>query len=157
MVAPSSFVLPGTVRQYARSRPFNIRHLSLDLDLLVDEKRVAGFATLEVERVDAEADRLQLDAVGFEIGSVKLVTGDELPTTKWEYDGDQLYVTIPKAWQQCTVEIEYAVTPRRGLYFIEPDEIVTDRPRQVWSQCQDQDARYWFPCHDAPDAKMTSE
>ncbi len=155
--APCSFVLPGTVRQYARSRPFDIRHLSLDLDLLVVEKRVLGVAALDIERVDVDADALQLDAVGFEISSVKLTVNDAPLSTGWKYDGDRLHVAIPKGLQRCTVEVDYGVTPRRGLYFLEPDAVVADRPRQVWSQCQDQDARYWFPCHDAPDAKMTSE
>ena len=48
-------------------------------------------------------------------------------------------------------------TPRRGLYFLEPDEHVPDRPRQVWSQCQEEDARHIFPCHDKPHVKMTTE
>ncbi len=155
--APSSFVLSGTVRQYARSRPFSIRHLCLDLDLIVDDKRVTGIATLELERVDAEAEILMLDAVGFEINSVKLLVDDQPRGAKWKYDGDRIHVNMPMDVGQCTLEVDYAVTPRRGLYFLEPDAVVQNRPRQVWSQCQDQDARYWFPCHDAPDAKMTSE
>ncbi len=32
-----------------------------------------------------------------------------------------------------------------------------DRPVQVWSQCQDEDARHWFPCHDKPHVKMTTK
>src|SRR5262249_14701340 len=38
-----------------------------------------------------------------------------------------------------------------------PDEHVHDRPRQVWSQCQDEDGRFFFPCHDKPHQKMTLE
>ena len=155
--APSSFVLPGTQRKYPRSRPFSIRHLALDLDLLVEAKKVSGLATLEFERADAGADTLELDAVGFEMGSVKLVVEEEPQNVIWNYDGDRLYIAVPKEVTRATVEIEYSVTPRRGLYFLEPDAEVPNRPRQVWSQCQDQDARYWFPCHDSPDIKMTSE
>ena len=51
----------------------------------------------------------------------------------------------------------YAATPRRGLYFLEPDEHVPDRPRQVWTQCQEEDARHFVPCHDKPHVKMTTE
>jgi len=155
--APSRFVLSGTLRQYARSRPFEIRHLCLDLDLLVDQKRVAGIAGLDIERVDATSRTAVLDAVGFEINSVKLIHDDEPTDAKWHYDGDQLHVEVPLDMKLCTIEVNYTATPRRGLYFLEPDSTVKDRPRQVWSQCQDQDARHWFPCHDAPDAKMTSE
>lgn len=155
--APSNFVLSGTVRQYARSRPFSIRHLCLDLDLLVDQKRVAGIAALDLVRTDNDAETLDLDAVGFEINSVTLIVNDETRNVKWNYDGDQLHVAMPRELTRFTIEVDYAVTPRRGLYFLEPDSVIKDRPRQVWSQCQDQDARYWFPCHDAPDSKMTSE
>jgi aminopeptidase N len=125
--------------------------------LIVDQKRVAGVATLDLERADSEAETLVLDAVGFEINSVNLVVNDEIRKVKWNYDGDRLHVAVPTELELFSVEVDYAVTPRRGLYFLEPDSVVTDRPRQVWSQCQDQDARYWFPCHDAPDSKMSSE
>src|SRR4029079_59448 len=41
--------------------------------------------------------------------------------------------------------------------FLAPDAKVKNRPLQVWSQCQDEDARHWFPCHDKPNVKMTTE
>ncbi len=153
----SRFVLAGTARQYARSRPFDIRHLALDLDLLVAEKRVKGSASLEFERVASQAGTFTLDAVGFDIESVALWVGEASLDAPWQYDGDQLHVEVPLDVSDGVLHVEYSATPRRGLYFIEPDATVKDRPRQVWSQCQDQDARHWFPCHDAPDAKMTSE
>src|SRR5690606_1548858 len=54
-------------------------------------------------------------------------------------------------------EIHYRAVPRRGLYFLAPDAKVTTRPVQVWSQCQDEDARHWFPCQDKPHVKMTTQ
>lgn len=153
----SRFVLAGTTRQYPRSRLFEIRHLALDLDLLVGEKRIKGSASIEFERVAPEAHTLTLDAVGFEIDAVILASADEMREVTWRYDGDQLHVQVPLDVADGMIQVEYAVTPRRGLYFLGPDAQVPQRPLQVWSQCQDQDARYWFPCHDAPDAKMTSE
>jgi aminopeptidase N len=59
--------------------------------------------------------------------------------------------------RQATVRIDYSATPARGLYFLAPDADVPDRPEQVWSQCQDEDGRHWFPCHDKPHVKMTTE
>jgi aminopeptidase N len=55
------------------------------------------------------------------------------------------------------VEIDYSATPRFGLFFLGPDEGYPDRPRQVWSQGQDDYSRYWYPCLDAPNQKATSE
>ncbi|MCA9729868.1 MAG: HEAT repeat domain-containing protein, partial [Candidatus Eisenbacteria bacterium] len=45
----------------------------------------------------------------------------------------------------------------RGLYFWGP---TPDEPRatwQMWSHGQEQEARHWIPCHDAPHEKMTTE
>lgn len=53
--------------------------------------------------------------------------------------------------------ITTSLSPRLGLYFIESDEAYPNKPVQVWSQCQDEDARYWFPCLDAPNEKATTE
>ncbi|MGH2633954.1 MAG: M1 family aminopeptidase, partial [Tepidiformaceae bacterium] len=55
------------------------------------------------------------------------------------------------------VAIAYRATPRLGLYFIAPDEWYPDKPTQVWSQCQDEDTRYWIPCYDYPNEKQTTE
>ena len=56
-----------------------------------------------------------------------------------------------------TIAIDYKGAPRRGLYFIAPDDGYPDKPVQAWTQGQDEDSRYWFPCFDAPNEKATSE
>ncbi len=48
-------------------------------------------------------------------------------------------------------------TPRVGLYFPGPDEGYPEKPRQVWSQGQDEDSKYWFPCLDSPNGKQTTD
>ena len=155
--AGAPFALAGTVRQYERSRPFAIRHLALDLDLDFDDKAVAGKATLEFERQDPDHHELVLDAVGFELGKLRLDTGKGFVAARYEYDGDRISVHVPARAQRGRLEVHYRAVPRRGLYFLSPDSEVTDRPEQVWSQCQDEDARHWFPCHDKPHVKMTTE
>ncbi len=155
--AGAPFALAGTVRQYERSRPFSIRHLALDLDLDFNEKAVAGKATLDFERQDPDHHELVLDAVGFELGKLRLDTGKGFVAARYEYDGDRISVHVPARAKRGRLEVHYRAVPRRGLYFLSPDSEVTDRPEQVWSQCQDEDARHWFPCHDKPHVKMTTE
>ncbi|HYP75000.1 MAG TPA: M1 family aminopeptidase [Polyangiaceae bacterium] len=155
--AGSPFALAGTERKYERSRPFAIPHLALDLVLDFDRKSVSGRATLSFERVAAHASELLLDAVGFEIESVRLSAGKDFTNTPFDYDGDTLTVRGLESAQAGKVEIRYRATPRRGMYFLEPDAKVKHRPKQVWTQCQDEDARYFIPCHDKPHVKMTSE
>jgi aminopeptidase N len=152
--SPRPFAFAGTRRVYERARPFHIRHLTLELRLDVAEKSVAGSATLDFERIDAAATELTLDAVGFEIESV------ELGPTRWTkspyvYDGNTITIPVPAARASASVRVRYRAVPERGLYFLAPDEHVKDRPRQVWSQCQDEDGRFWFPCHDKPHLKMS--
>src|SRR3954468_623185 len=86
--AGSPFALAGTERKYERSRPFAIPHLSLDLALDFESKSVSGSATLDFERVAKNAAELALDAVGFEIESVRLNTGKGFQSTPFDYDGD---------------------------------------------------------------------
>jgi len=155
--AGSPFALAGTERKYERSRPFSIPHLALDLALDFETKSVSGSATLDFERVAATATELKLDAVGFELQSVRLNAGKGFVNTPFDYDGDTLTVRGLDRVDAGKVEVRYRATPRRGMYFLEPDAKVKQRPKQVWTQCQDEDARHFIPCHDKPHVKMTSE
>src|SRR3954471_21863661 len=90
---PRPFALSGTPRVYERPRPFNVRHLSLEIELDPAGKAIDGTATLDVERVDPSATELCLDAVSVEIREVALLDGKRRPG-KYVYDGDTLRVAI---------------------------------------------------------------
>jgi len=155
--AGAPFALAGTTRKYERSRPFVTEHLALDLKLDLPHKAVSGSATLSVRREGPLDHVLYLDALGFAISKVLLVVGSKESEPAFEYDGEQLSIPIPKGVKRANVVIHYSAKPRRGLYFLAPDKQVSGRPVQVWSQCQDEDARHWFPCQDKPHVKMTTE
>ena len=146
------FTFTTTKRNFERDRPFRVVHIALDVALDVAKKSVAGTASIDVARVDPDARTLALDAIGFDLRRVE-VDGSGADYT---YDGRVLTVTLGDR-AKARVKVAYSATPRRGLYFLEPDEHVPTRPRQVWSQCQEEDARHWFPCHDKPHLKMTTE
>jgi aminopeptidase N len=147
------FALPSSTRHFERDSPFVIGHLGLDIFLDVDAKSIRATAKLHVRRVDPSAEELGLDAVGFESIEVR-VDGEPAP---WRYDGTMLFVRWSTKREKATVSVDYRATPRRGLYFLAPDEHYPSRPRQVWSQCQEEDARHFVPCQDSPHQKMTSE
>ncbi|MDX2055412.1 MAG: M1 family aminopeptidase [Polyangiaceae bacterium] len=127
----------------------------LNLDLPAQEVR--GEAYWSFRRVSQSATSLTLDAVGFAVANVDLLSGDSWEPIEYDYDGDQFTIHIPADLSFGQLRIGYRARPERGLYFLKPDKFVKDRPVQVWSQCQDEDARYWFPCHDKPHTKMTFE
>ena len=146
------FAFASTPRHFERDRPYSVRHLALEIDLDAAKKSIRATAALDVDRVDPSATEIVLDAVGFVDVHVK-VDGKNAPHA---YDGKQLRVLLGKA-KKARITVTYGATPRRGMYFIEPDEHYPNRPRQVWTQCQEEDARHWVPCHDKPHMKMTTE
>ncbi|HLG73204.1 MAG TPA: M1 family aminopeptidase, partial [Chloroflexota bacterium] len=68
-------------------------------------------------------------------------------------------LTIEAESQEAELEvaIRYAAEPQKGMYFLEPDEAYPDRPRQIWTQGQAEDTRYWIPSFDFPNQKLTTE
>jgi aminopeptidase N len=151
--AARPFTLPTATRHFERDRPFTVDHLALDVSLDLAEKSIRARASLDVRRVDPTADEVTLDAVGFDVREVT-VDGKR---AAFGYDGRTLRISLDASHVQAQVVVTYRATPRRGLYFLEPDEHYPNRPKQVWSQCQEEDARHWIPCHDSPHAKMTTE
>jgi aminopeptidase N len=126
--SPKPFVLAGTRRVYERARPFGIQHIALDLTLDFDAKSIAAVAELEVTRVDGAATELSLDAVGFVIDHVAVAALPEgrraAKAPNFVYDGETLLVPIAPGVSAATVRVTYSATPRRGLYFLAPDEHV---------------------------------
>jgi aminopeptidase N len=160
MADAQSFVLAGTARVYERPRPFVIDHIALDLAVDHPNKSLSGSAELHVKRVNEGDDELRLDAVGFDIAAVHARAGGKKApwrAAKHSYDGETLVITLAPQRGPFVVRVQYAASPRRGMYFLAPDEAVPERPRQVWTQCQDEDARHIFPCHDKPHIKQTMD
>lgn len=154
---PHPFALETARLHYASDRPVVARHLSLEVSLDFERKRIEGIATHRVEAVQAGVRRISFDAVDLDVTSV-LVNG-----RRADFDassGEQLHVSLPKplaAGAVAEVKVAYAATPRRGLYFVGPDAAYPKRPRQAWTQGQDIDSRHWFPCLDTPAQKCPSE
>jgi aminopeptidase N len=153
--ARGPFSLAGTERKYERSRPYRIEHLFIDLSLDFEAKSVRGRAVLDFQRSAPEACSLQVDAIGFQLDSVRVDDGSGLKPAKYSYDGETISLEdLPERGQ---LRIDYKATPKRGLYFLAPDEQVKHRPVQAWTQCQDEDARHFIPCVDKPHVKATTE
>ncbi len=152
------FRLAGDSAQWGRARTFSLDALALDLTLDLEGRSLSGEAVLTFRRVDPEARWAELDAIDFDLRSVQRERDDAWSDAVFEYDGEQLQVDLGDVPDGgvTKVRITYRATPRRGLYFTAPDEARPGRPVQVWSQCQDQDGRHWFPCQDHPGQRMST-
>src|SRR5215467_13051324 len=142
--------------QWPRDRAVDILHIKLEVGLDFERKRIAATATHRLTAIVDELKSLEFDASELEIGSVRV--GKE-PASFESRDG-KVQVTLPralKAGAEVDVDIEYSGAPRRGLYFVAPDSAYPDKPVEAWTQGEDEDSRYWFPCYDYPNDRATSE
>jgi aminopeptidase N len=150
------FAPPGTRTNFTADRSLRIAHVRLELDLDLPGKRLAGTATLTLASRVASLAVFTLDAVEMEIESVEL----DGRAAAFSYDGERLRVTCGRPFPRDAefhAEIRYRCAPRRGLYFMGPDEGHPDRALQCWTQGQDDDSRYYWPCIDQPIEKFTAE
>src|SRR5262245_49321419 len=150
------FAFPGTRPRWAPDRVVDIQHIALVLEVDPTKRMIAGTATLRGSAIATDLRTVELDAVELEI---ERVTANGA-RAGFRHDGKRLRVELPhalRAGAELAIAIDYRGAPRRGLYFVGPDDGYPAKPVQVWTQGQDEDSRYWFPCFDAPNEKATSE
>jgi aminopeptidase N len=151
-----SFQLPGSRPHYNPDRPGQVEHVSLDLILNIPNRSFTGTCAIRLNPVRNGIESLTLDAVDLKIDRVEIDGTD----CKFNYDGELLHIPIKVdviAGKILDLVIYYGVdNPQRGLYFIQPDEHYPDKPTQVWTQGEDEDSRFWFPCFDYPGQLATS-
>ncbi len=151
-----SFILPGAKPHYTPDRPGNVQHIFLDLVLDIPNQSFRGSSTITLKPVQSGLTQLTLDAEDLTIESIQVNNVSQ----PFHYDGKQLQVELlqPTTFDPIDLVIHYSVDhPQRGLYFIQPDKDYPDKPTQVWTQGEDEDSRFWFPCFDYPGQLATSE
>lgn len=152
-----SFELPGAKPHYNPDRPGQVEHIFLDLNLDIPNQSYRGLCQIRLNPVRSGIGRFTLDAVNLQINSVQI---DGVSQT-FDYDGEQLHIqnqSPTEADRPITLSIDYQVEkPQRGLYFIGPTADYPQKPVQIWTQGEDEDSRYWFPCFDYPGQLATSE
>ncbi len=169
--------IPGS-DHHAPDRSFRIHHLKLELQFDLAQQSVRGTATLTIAPLADGLRTIKLDAAEMNIHSVRhlrahveaaptplRMLGETEPQSapvNLPFDTQQETLNIEldaplKRDEEAVIEIAYDCRPRKGLYFIQPDDAYPQRPCQIWSQGQTEDAHWWFPCADTPHQKMTTE
>lgn len=152
-----SFELPGARPHYTPDRPGQVEHIVLELDLDIARQRYTGICRIRLKPIRSGITQLTLDAVTLHIASVMVSNVSQT----FNHDGEYLYISLAQPTIAGKV-LELVVTyrsenPQRGLYFVAPTEHQPQKPIQVWTQGEDEDSRYWFPCFDYPGQLATSE
>jgi aminopeptidase N len=134
----------------------DVRHIRLDVSLDFEHHAISGTATHRLTVIADNLARLEFDEAELAIAAVR-VDGTAVP---FGTDSGRLIIHLPaprRAGAELNVAIDYSAHPRRGLYFIAPDAGYPDKPVEAWTQGEDEDSRYWFPCYDYPNNRATSE
>jgi aminopeptidase N len=149
-----AFALPGSSPHYGPDKVVAVEHIDLYLRPDLANERLAGTCTTTVRALDEDVDRLILDAVDLDVSAVER---DGKPQRFVRRNG-KLEITFDTpiaAGRQATFAVTYeAVQPRHGLFFVKPSETQPRKIPHAWTQSQDENARYWFPCMDYPHEKQ---
>ena len=150
------FALPGARLRYGPDKTVDVLHIDLFLRPDLENGILDGVCTTTVRALDEPVASLELDAVDLQIERVER----EGKALAFEHADRKLRVRFDPdiaAGAHASFAITYRVQrPRHGLFFIEPNADYPHRVRHVWTQSQDENARYWFPCLDYPHEKQTT-
>jgi aminopeptidase N len=142
--------LLGKPANYSPDRDFDAKHISLQLDVDLRRKSLAGTCETTVQARRSGVRKLDFNAVELKVAKI-LVDGK---AARFRHKDGKLSVFLAKELSESAdtiVMFKYRVDdPEAGIHFVR-------EPSQMWSQSQPEDARRWFPCHDSPHAKVTSE
>jgi aminopeptidase N len=141
---------------FAPNRDYDLTHAKIELRFDLDQREVMGQVTHTLSALRAGLRELDFDSVELTILGVR-VDGKE---GRFTTDAEKLQVALDspsRAGQKYEVLIRYEGKPKKGLYFIFPDKSRPDQTRQIWTQGQAEDTRYYIPIYDYPNDRTTTE
>jgi aminopeptidase N len=141
---------------YSRTRDYDLQHSKIALRFDLDQRKVIGDVTHTISILRDNTSKVSFDSVGLDVHSV---TVNKSPA-KFETTAAKLIVFLPGTshpGDKFEIEVRYDGKPTKGLYFILPDKDYPDRPKQIWSQGESEDTRYYLPTYDYPNDRLTTE
>ena len=145
-------------RVYPPSRPIDILHTKIELTFEdLDQPKAEGLATIDFTPIGRPIDRLRLDALGLQIQTVSMGRN----TLRFEHDDERLEIRLPREiapGERRSVSIRYSIDdPPAGLFFTPRRAGGRLASARVHTQGQPEENSFWFPTHDFPNERMTTE
>ena len=150
------FELPGDRVQYAPDRPADVKHVKLEIALDFEHETISGTAYTTFSALYEEVSTITFDAVELHVERVTLDGKEQ----EFSTNGKKLFVTLARPYthgEEFTLAVAYSAKPRTGLNFMKPVPEDPTRPVHAWTFGQPRYHSYWFPCHDAPNDRATTE
>ena len=148
-----SFRLPESKLHYAPPREFRTLHRKIELSVDFKKKSISGSCTVDVELIRQDLGEVHLDACELDVKSCT-VDGAK---ADFEYDNATLSIPLSTGIGSRSIRVDYSAAPKEGLYFTAPDPERPEKEVQAWTHSEPDSARFWFPCHDHPSDKSSSE
>ncbi len=161
------------VYRSSATRSHDLLHTALDVRFDWANAWLLGKASLTLKPYFYPSRTLVLDAKGMDIHQVAMVNKGAKTNLNWTYDSLQITIDLGREYtkdEQYTVYIDYtarpedrpeggsfAITSDKGLYFINRDGSVADKPQQIWTQGETEASSVWFPTIDKPNERTTDE
>ncbi len=157
LLAAAAFVLPArAVSPFAPSREYALQNVKVRLSFDIDHRMVMGEVTNSIELLRDGPASISFDSAGLTISAVTLNGA----TAHFDTQPQKLVISLPhpaKKGEKYEVDIRYTGQPKRGLFFILPDKNYPSRPKEIWSQGEDEDTHYYIPIYDYPNNRTTTE
>lgn len=157
------------VARYAPDSPWAFEHVRIEIDIAdISKAELRGVATLRGVAVGQTRSRMRLDCDGPRVEKVTGGWGGAGSALKFEQaaDGGELVIDVPPTAAGSVMEVkvaytlEYGANKGDGLTYSAGKagaESETVREPQIHAQGQSELNRKWFPCHDSPNQRLTSE
>ena len=145
-----------------REHPLDITRMKVEVSFDAPKGLVKGKVTHSFVVLQKQVDSVFFDGPGINIKSAKL-NGNNLPYTI-NSKGVWVKPTQALKWDETgNIVFEYEATPRKGIYFIgwnvpeNPEKNPFAVRKQIWTQGQGIDNRYWIPMYDDMNDKFITE
>lgn len=145
-----------------REHPLDITRMKVEVSFDTPKGLVKGKVTHSFTVLQKQVDSVFFDAPGITIKSA-LLDNKTLPFTT-NAKGVWIKPNQKLTWDQTgNIVFEYEATPRKGIYFIGwnvPENPVKNPfavRKQIWTQGQGVDNRYWIPMYDDMNDKFITE
>jgi len=159
---------------YRASEPmyWDIIHTRLALSFNMKERTADGRAWVSLRPYFYPSATISLNAQSMRIDSV-LLGGSGGRPLKYSYINDSLNITLDRVYHRTDslqLYVKYtampyatltggskAITDDRGLYFINTDNTIPNKPSQIWTQGETEANSHWIPTIDQPNERFTTQ
>lgn len=141
----------------AREHVVDMEKVVVEVSFQPKEGIVQGAVTHVFNPLRTKVDSIELDGIKMKIEDVR--SGSK-SASKLRWRVTDTSVILYGNWnygKKDSVYIQYSCTPRKGMFFIGWNDSTNRSRKQIWTQGQAKDNRFWCPMYDDPNDKFITE